>query len=221
MNESFIEGPFIAESDGGYKLEPNAWGGRFPWQVRVKPINPIVRINAHVFHKDYGMPYSAMVYFSFNIPDDKGKKLIEELGLVLSNSKNTNDSIEINRDINIRLSWTAHFIRCDDGHYVRSRGEAIIDNWLFHNRIAHGYERRLPIEGNVYCDFFIRNVTGEYVYIEYWGLAGSDDYDERRTIKEKYYKENNFKLLSIENKDIDDIDTVLPQKLRQLGINLS
>lgn len=28
-------GPFVAESDGGWRLEPDAWGGRFPAQVKV------------------------------------------------------------------------------------------------------------------------------------------------------------------------------------------
>ena len=30
--------------------------------------------------------------------------------------------------------------RCDDGHYVRSKNEQLVDNWLYYHRICHGYE---------------------------------------------------------------------------------
>jgi hypothetical protein len=40
-----------------------------------------------------------------------------------------------------------------DGHMVRSKGEVIIDNWLYMSRIVHAYERKLPIAEEVYCDF--------------------------------------------------------------------
>ena len=43
-----------------------------------------------------------------------------------------------------------------DGHYVRSKAEVMIDNWLYIAEIVHAYERNLPIEENVYCDFYIR-----------------------------------------------------------------
>ena len=43
-----------------------------------------------------------------------------------------------------------------DGHYVRSKAEVMIDNWLYIAEIVHAYERKLPIEENVYCDFYIR-----------------------------------------------------------------
>ena len=36
---------------------------------------------------------------------------------------------------------------------VRSKAEQIIDNWLYHKGIVHAYERRVPIEEEVYCDF--------------------------------------------------------------------
>jgi len=32
--------------------------------------------------------------------------------------------------------------RTEDGHWVRSKAELIIDNWLYRGRIVHAYERR-------------------------------------------------------------------------------
>lgn len=45
--------------------------------------------------------------------------------------------------------------RAQDGHFVRSRAEVIIDNWLYIAEISHAYERKLPIQEDVYCDFYI------------------------------------------------------------------
>tara|TARA_R110000787_G_scaffold55239_2_gene127641 strand:- start:5078 stop:5230 length:153 start_codon:yes stop_codon:yes gene_type:complete len=31
----------------------------------------------------------------------------------------------------------------------------LIDNWLYMAETVHAYERKLPIEEDVYCDFYI------------------------------------------------------------------
>jgi len=53
--------------------------------------------------------------------------------------------------------------RSADGHFVRSKAEMIIDNWLYMAEIVHAYERKLPIEEDVYSDFYIP--TGK-VYVD-------------------------------------------------------
>ena len=45
--------------------------------------------------------------------------------------------------------------RSADGHFVRSKAEQLIDNWLYMAEIVHAYERKLPIEEDVYSDFYI------------------------------------------------------------------
>ncbi|WP_226036714.1 hypothetical protein [Aquibacillus saliphilus] len=71
--------------------------------------------------------------------------------------------------------------RSADGHYVRSRAEMLIDNWLYMSEIVHAYERKLPIEEDVYTDFYLP--VGK-VYIEYWGLE--DEPKMRRESKKNY-----------------------------------
>lgn len=56
--------------------------------------------------------------------------------------------------------------RTEDGHWVRSRAEVIIDDWLYSHNIMHAYERKLP-EKSYRCDFYIPSGN---VYIEFWGL---------------------------------------------------
>ena len=66
--------------------------------------------------------------------------------------------------------------RTNDGHYVRSRAELVIANWLFAEGIAYAYEKRVPIEEDMYCDFYIPKGK---VYVEFWGLEDDEAYLER------------------------------------------
>lgn len=66
--------------------------------------------------------------------------------------------------------------RTNDGHYVRSRAELVIANWLFAEGIAYAYEKRVPIKEDIYCDFYISKGK---IYIEFWGLEDDEAYLER------------------------------------------
>jgi len=105
-------------------------------------------------------------------------------------------------------------LRTKDGHLVRSKSEIIIDNWLYDSKIVHAVERKLPIEEQVYCDFWIP--TGK-VYIEYWGLE-DQDYLGRKEKKLLIYKKHNFNLIELSEKDVSNIDDVLPAKLREFDV---
>jgi len=102
-------------------------------------------------------------------------------------------------------------IRAEDGHKVRSRAEQLIDNWLYHKGIAHAYERRVPIEEEVYSDFFIP--IGRKVWIEFWGIDELK-YNKRRDIKKSYYKKHKKNLIELTDKDIENLDDIMPMKLR-------
>ena len=77
-----------------------------------------------------------------------------------------------------------------DGHFVRSRGELLIDNILFTKGILHAYETRLPSAQRFYCDFYIppNSVSPNPTYIEYWGIENDRSYNLRRQNKLKVYK---------------------------------
>ena len=64
----------------------------------------------------------------------------------------------------------------NDGHYVRSRAELVIANWLFAESIAYAYEKRVPIKEDIYCDFYIPKGK---VYVEFWGLEDDETYIKR------------------------------------------
>jgi DNA modification methylase len=45
VDTNVIYGVFKAVSDGGFKIEPDAWKGRYPYQVKVEPLGQIIKLN--------------------------------------------------------------------------------------------------------------------------------------------------------------------------------
>ena len=117
---------------------------------------------------------------------------------------------------NIRDKFPATF-RSKDGHMVRSRAEVIIDNALYDYKLAHAYERKLPVEEDLYSDFFI---PSENVYIEFWGMEEDQKYAERKKVKIEIYKKYDFKLIELNDKDISNLDDYLPKKLLKFNIKV-
>ena len=105
--------------------------------------------------------------------------------------------------------------RSADGHFVRSKAEMLIDNWLYMAEIVHAYERKLPIEEDVYSDFYIP--TGK-VYIEYWGYENDQKYLARKQQKIDIYNKYEFKLIELQDKDVQNLDDILPRLLLKHGV---
>jgi hypothetical protein len=107
--------------------------------------------------------------------------------------------------------------RTKDGHFVRSRAEVIIDDTLYHYALVHAYERKVPIEEELYTDFYLPN--GQ-VYIEFWGMENDPKYLERKKIKLEIYKKYDLKLIELDDNDISNLDDHLPKKLLKYGIKV-
>lgn len=105
--------------------------------------------------------------------------------------------------------------RATDGHLVRSTAEMLIDNWLYMAEIVHAYERQLPIEENVFCDFYIP--TGK-VYIEYWGTSNDPKFLARKEKKLAIYKKYGFRLIQLDAADVQNLDDILPRLLLKFGV---
>lgn len=108
-----------------------------------------------------------------------------------------------------------------DGDQVRSRGELIIDNYLYGNNISHEYEKSVYInEIELRPDFYLPEYD---VYIEYWGYDENsqdreiaDAYEQRKHEKQGLYKQGNITLIEIENKDFENIYLTLDNKFKEL-----
>ena len=121
------------------------------------------------------------------------------------------------KEISFRDKYPAN-LRTFDGHLVRSRAEVIIDNLLYQYGLPHAYERKLPIEEDVYSDFYIPN--GKKVYIEFWGMENDEQYKARKNKKIEIYKQRELNLIELHDDDITRLDDVLPAKLLKFDIKV-
>ncbi len=105
--------------------------------------------------------------------------------------------------------------RSTDGHWVRSRAEMLVDNWLYMSGVVHAYERRLPIEEELYCDFYI---PAGKVYLEFWGLENDVKYQARKEVKKDIYRRYGFNLIELTDEHIKNLDDHLPKLLLKFNV---
>ena len=129
----------------------------------------------------------------------------------------------------VEVKWSNEFrdkfdakYRTQDWHRVRSRAEAMIDDWLYHAWIAHAYEKKPPINEDMISDFFIPSGSNgsQQVYIEYWGLEDDEKYLERKKKKLELYHNNELPLIELTDKDIENLDDTLQKKLLAFKIKI-
>lgn len=196
-------GEFQATSRGQLNIVKEAWGGRFPCQVKVKRVEEYPPISKSDLQKVVEFKTKFKGTYPEAILDENQ---IEKLRILFIKQK---ELPKIEEDFRKKYP---NKIRTKDGHFVRSLGELTIDDWLFDNNIVHGYERRLPIEGeNRYCDFYLKD-KDKYVYMEYWGLE-DEEYLKKKQGKIEIYKKNNLPLVELERRDLDNLDEILTKKL--------
>jgi phage antirepressor YoqD-like protein len=150
------------------------------------------------------------IYIKNTIDIGEGKQEIDNT----SNEKEIDDSSK--KEIDWRKRNRGH-MRATDGHYVRSRAEMLVDNFLYYNNIVHTYEKKVNIsERNMFCDFYINH---KHIFIEVWGNRGPN-YEENKKQKKELYAKHQLNLIEIEPTDLDNLDEILTKKLRQFGITL-
>ncbi len=103
--------------------------------------------------------------------------------------------------------------KCIDGHVVRSKGELIIDNYLYLIGLNHVYEKKIKTAfGTIKPDWYLPEYN---IFIEYWGFSGKR-YEQRKKEKLNIYKKAKFRVISVENFMFSDIYTNLGRKLGKL-----
>jgi len=116
-------------------------------------------------------------------------------------------------DYDFRQTWKPEY-RCDDGHYVRSKNEQLVDNWLYNHNICHAYEPLVVDKRDrreYISDFYIPQFK---LYVEVWGME-TQKYLRRKSHKLEVYQANNLKLLQLSDKEIKSLDDCM---MRSLGI---
>jgi hypothetical protein len=94
---------------------------------------------------------------------------------------------------------------------------------LYISGLVHSYEKKLPVDEDLVSDFYIPSGNGrpQSVYIEYWGLENDPAYQARMQKKMEIYKKYDFPLIELRDKDIENIDDVLPRKLLHYKIKIN
>lgn len=108
-------------------------------------------------------------------------------------------------------------LRCADGHQVRSKIELLIDNWLYLAGISHAYERRLPIEENIYGEFYL---PAGNVYLEYLGHSSDTRYHQSKLKKLDLYRKYELAVITLEDEQVKQLDVYLPRQLLTYGIRI-
>ncbi|MDO8989199.1 MAG: hypothetical protein Q7U91_06160 [Sideroxyarcus sp.] len=144
------------------------------------------------------------------------KALLESMGHITGKApeKKIEEVEKASEEIGFREKFEAKH-RTADGHFVRSKAEQLIDNWLYMAEIVHAYERKLPIEEDVYSDFYIP--TGK-VYLEFWGLENDPKYLARKKQKIEIYSKYGFNLIELSDKEVQNLDDHLPRLLLKYGV---
>ncbi|WP_233267271.1 glycerol kinase [Paraglaciecola sp. L3A3] len=102
-----------------------------------------------------------------------------------------------------------------DGHFVRSKAEVLIDNWLYLAEVVHAYGRKLPIEEQAYTQFYL--ISGN-IYIEYWPDIDELKHQAQKAKRLALYQKYGLKIIQLNDQDIQNIDEVLPRLLLKLGV---
>jgi len=193
-SQSTLLGLFEAIADPGIDIEADAWQKSFPYQVRVKRIREYKPVSR------YEIPNTLFGFDRANRPPGRLDRFqVEKLEEIFQSEK------RIQRH-------QADRFRADDGHFVKSKAEVCIDNWLYQNRIPHEYEPQIGIYQG---DFKIPLLNGMNVYIEYWGLE-DEKYTENKNKKLEFYEKQDLKLIELTSPDLTNLGVLLGERLKNL-----
>lgn len=109
--------------------------------------------------------------------------------------------------------------KTDDGHWTKSKAEAIIDNWLhkhWRQLGPHEYDQKIP----GYLRNFDFYLPSHDIYIEFWGLTGDARYEQTKKEKLAFYAKQKLKLIELYPDHIQQLNYHLSRKLRDFGIKV-
>lgn len=174
-----------------------------------------------IWGKEFTIDKTWATYTKWPISIKENKSLLIALWVYNESVKNEENIIKKeDEELTFREKFPANY-RTKDWHNVRSRGELLIDNSLYEYWLAHAYERKLPIEEDVYSDFYIPSKDWwKAVYIEYWWLEDQEKYENRKKIKKEIYKKYHLNLIELDNNHINNLDDYLPKFLLEFWIKV-
>lgn len=215
--EHTLYGVFRAASNGARDIVPNAWGGSYPFQIRVEPASKerlsVPRFNIRTLVTEVK---DGRARVRNKIVGNAAQELLQYYAASYTRDQAKGDELHgLEEDFRLRFPRQHH---CVDGHAVRSLSEQAIDDWLSRNQVYHEYERLSNVPEQLVPDFTVYSREKHPIFIEFWGLLDDPVYQKRRLRKCEVYHRHRCKLVELYPDDLKNLDFALRQKLRNQGI---
>ena len=213
-----IYGVYEATCDAKLNIVPDAWGGRFSKQVRVKQCSR-ERVAVPRSNIDRIVTDPATLHVRNFLFGDQAQKLLDYFAGGYAHERRGGSEMDrLEEDFRERYKKEIH---CADGHDVRSRGEYMIDEWLSARLVKHDYERLANIPERLVPDFTVYADDGHPVFIEFWGMLDNPDYQQRRLRKCEVYHKHRCELIELYDDDLRNLDFCLRAKLRAHNVSFT
>ncbi|MGC8830689.1 MAG: hypothetical protein ACP5TE_13030 [Verrucomicrobiia bacterium] len=215
--KQLIYGVYQAICDGAANIVNEAWGGRYPFQVRIEQCSkerisvPRYNIEHIVTNPDTGRVNNIL-------KGDLAQNLIQFFAGGYTFSRISGEKLaDIEEDIRQKYPRKYH---CTDGHDVRSLSEQSIDDWLSSHQVYHEYERLTNIPEYLIPDFTVYSRDKSPVFIEFWGMLDNPLYLKRRELKCNAYLKHQCKLIELYTDDLKNLDFSLRNKLKKFDVEV-
>jgi len=200
-----LHGVFEATTDGTLNIEPYAFDGYFPAQVRVRRkirCSPLDEAALLPLIKRGWIRVSRRGILLF--PERLGPKFIEELWKIF---------LEVPPVPRAKMGPVGY--KAKDGHITKSYGERYLDDWLHeHLLYKHEYNYRVQrAKRDVLCDWYIPKID---LHIEFWEKKASGD-PRAIEIKQKFYEDHSLRAIDIHENDLQVADRIIPARIRQVA----
>jgi len=197
-----LHGVFEAAGDGMMDIDPSAFDGYFPAQVRVRR-----KMRCPSLDEAALLPLIKKGWIKVSrrgvllFPDRLGPKFIDELWRIF---------LEVPPVPRAKAGPVGY--KAKDGHTTKSYGERQLDDWL-HEHLPYKHEYNCPVKRakrEVLCDWYIPKID---LHIEYWEKTGW-----RATsaieLKHKFYEDHSLRAIDIYEDDLRLADRIIPARIR-------
>jgi hypothetical protein len=198
-----LHGIYEAVGDAELNIEPYAFGGRFPAQVRVRTklhcspagtgaLLPLIK------RRWIRVSHNGRLLF----PKKLNYKFVDELYRIF---------LRIPRlpTVSVSPAYDAK-----DGHPTSSFGEKTVDNWLHeHLTMAHDYAKPVRRENReIVSDWYIPDID---LYVEYWDTPSGEETNEMH-LKHLFYKRNSIRFIDLFINELPDADRIIAKKISSI-----
>jgi hypothetical protein len=104
-----------------------------------------------------------------------------------------------------------------DGHMLGSALELQVCNWLYLAQLAHACNRALPVEEELFADFYL---PGSGVYIECWEEPEAAERLSLKLKKQDVFQQQGLRVIDIKSSHREQLDEVLGRALFAFGIRV-